>query len=149
MFEDKFCVKFPVQKVWDFVLDPQKVGPCIPGCEKVESVSEKEYDSVGRVKVGFIKMRFKVKTIIEEIVPYTFIRTVGHGSEIHKLGRFKQKTTISFNKLSDDETEVSYRSDVSMVGRLATFGDRIIRAKAKEINKEFVNNLKKEIEQIT
>jgi len=146
LFEDKFYVKFPVQKVWDFVLDPQKVGPCIPGCEKVESINEKEYDSVGRVKLGFIKMRFKVKTIIEEIVPYTFIRTVGHGSEIHKLGRFKQKTTISFNKLSDDETEVSYRSDVSMVGRLATFGDRIIRAKAKEINKEFVNNLKKKIE---
>jgi len=33
-----------------------------------------------------------------------------------------------------------------MVGRLATFGDRIIRAKAREINKEFVNNLKKKIE---
>ncbi len=146
LIEEKFRVKYPVKKLWDFLLDPKTVGPCIPGCEKVEPVSEKEYDSIIKAKVGFIAVRFKIKTVIEEIVPYSHICTAGEGNEIRKLGHFKQKTKITFNELSEYETEVSYRTEVSIVGRLATFGDRILRAKAKQIGKEFANAVKKAVE---
>jgi hypothetical protein len=47
--------------------------------------------------------------------------------------------------LSKDETEVSYRSEVSVVGRLATFGDRVLRHKASEIGKEFADHINREI----
>ncbi len=146
IIEDKFSVKAPIQKLWDSLLDPQIIGPCIPGCEAVEPLNDREYDSVIKAKVGFIAVRFKIKTVIEEIVPYRFIRTVGKGNEQKKLGHFKQKTEINFNKLSENETELSYRSDVSIVGKLATFGDRILRAKAKEIGKQFAEAVKKRLE---
>jgi len=146
IIEEKFSVKSPIQKLWDSLLDPQIIGPCIPGCEAVEPINDREYDSVIKAKVGFIAVRFKIKTVIEEIVPYRFIRTVGKGNEQKKLGHFKQKTEINFNELSENETELSYRSDVSIVGKLATFGDRILRAKAKEIGKQFAEAVKKRME---
>jgi carbon monoxide dehydrogenase subunit G len=141
--EEKFSVKAPIQKLWDSLLDPEIIGPCIPGCEKVEKINDKAYDSIIKAKVGFIAVRFKVRTVIEEIVPYSLIRTVGEGNELRRLGHFKQKTRINFNQLSENETEVSYQSDVSIVGKLATFGDRILKAKAKEIGKEFADAVKK------
>ncbi len=146
IIEEKFSVKSPIQKLWDSLLDPQIIGPCIPGCEAVEPINDREYDSVIKARVGFIAVRFKIKTVIEEIVPYRFIRTVGKGNEQKKLGHFRQKTEINFNELSENETEVSYRSDVSIVGKLATFGDRILRAKAKEIGKQFAEAVKKRLE---
>ncbi len=127
-------------------MDPEIVGYCIPGCETVEPVNDKEYNSIIKAKVGFITARFKVRTVIEEIVPYRLIRTTGEGNELRKLGHFRQKTTINFTELSENETEVSYSSDVSIVGKLATFGDRILRAKARELGKEFVDAVKRKIE---
>ncbi|GAG21890.1 unnamed protein product [marine sediment metagenome] len=141
--EEKFSVKAPIQKLWDSLLDPEIIGPCIPGCEKVEKINDKAYDSIIKAKVGFIAVRFKVRTVIEEIVPYSLIRTIGEGNELRKLGHFKQKTRINLNQLSENETEVSYQSEVSIVGKLATFGDRILKAKAKEIGKEFADAVKK------
>jgi carbon monoxide dehydrogenase subunit G len=146
LIEEKFSVKSPVQKVWNSLLDPEIVGHCIPGCETVEPVNDKEYNSIIKAKVGFITARFKVRTVIEEIVPYRLIRTTGEGNELRKLGHFRQKTTINFTELSENETEVSYSSDVSIVGKLATFGDRILRAKARELGKEFVDAVKRKIE---
>ncbi|MCK4986110.1 MAG: hypothetical protein KAS40_11355, partial [Desulfobacterales bacterium] len=81
LIEEKFSVNASIQKTWDSMLNPEIVGPCIPGCEKVETINDKEYDSIIRAKVGFISVRFKIHTVIEEIVPYKLIRTVGEGNE--------------------------------------------------------------------
>ena len=146
LIKEKFSVKAPIQKLWNSLLDPEIVGPCIPGCEKVEPISDTEYDSIIKAKVGFIAVRFKVRTVIEEIIPHQLIRTAGEGNELRNLGFFKQKTRINFNALSGDETELSYQSEVSIVGKLATFGDRILKAKAKEVGKEFADAVKKRLE---
>ena len=146
IIEEKFSVKAPIQKLWDSLLDPEIVGPCIPGCEKVEPINDKTYESIIKAKVGFIAVRFKVRTVIEEIIPHQLIRTVGEGNELRNLGFFKQKTRINFNALSEDETELTYQSEVSIVGKLATFGDRILKAKAKEVGKEFADAVKKRLE---
>jgi carbon monoxide dehydrogenase subunit G len=146
LIEERFTVKSPVDKLWDSLLDPQIIGTCIPGCEKVEPINDTEYDSIIKAKVGFMAVRFKIKTVIEEIIPHQLIRTVGEGSELRNLGHFKQKTRINFNALSENETELSYQSEVSIVGKLATFGDRILKAKARELGKEFADAVKKRLE---
>jgi carbon monoxide dehydrogenase subunit G len=146
LIEERFTVKSPVDKLWDSLLDPAIVGPCIPGCEKVEPINDKAYDSIIKAKVGFITVRFKVRTVIEEMIHHKLISTVGEGSEMHSLGFFRQKTRINFNALSEVETELSYHSEVSIVGKLATFGDRILKAKAREIGKEFADAVKKRLE---
>ena len=144
--EEKFSVKSPIQKTWDSLLDPEILGACIPGCEKVEMINEKEYDTIIKAKVGFIAVRFKMRTAIEELDPLRLIRTVGEGKELRNLGHFKQKTRIHFHSLSENETEIFYQSNVSMVGKLATFGDRILKAKAKEVGKAFAEAVKKKLE---
>jgi hypothetical protein len=44
------------------------------------------------------------------------------------------------------EVEVKYKSDVSIVRKLAMFGNRIIRSKAKQVEEEFTKNLEKSFE---
>lgn len=142
LIEETFRVKSPIDELYNFFLDAQKVGQCIPGCESVEVVGDNEYDSIIKAKVGIISTRFKVRTVIEETVPNSLIRTIGHGKELRNLGQFKQKTLIKLRSILDNETEVFYKVDVSMVGRLAIFGDRIMKSKAKTMGKEFAESVK-------
>ncbi len=142
LISETFSIAIPIQPLYNFLLDAQSVGDCIPGCENVVVIGENEYDSIIKTKVGGISAQFKVRTVISETVPFNLIRTVGNGKEIRNLGQFKQKTEITLKELSANETEVSYRSDVSIVGRLATFGDRIMRSKAKTMGEEFADSVK-------
>jgi carbon monoxide dehydrogenase subunit G len=147
LIEEKFLVQAPIQRVWDFLLDPNGIGSCIPGCEHIELVDKDNFITTVKVKVGPFSMRFNFKTAIKEANPPFFMRAAGEGNESGKMGHLKQETAISFRSLSENETEISYRSEVSIVGKLATFGDKIMRAKSKEMGKEFAQAVKKNLEQ--
>ena len=43
----------------------------------MEPINDKEYDSIIKAKVGFIAVRFKIKTVIEEIVPHQLYKNCG------------------------------------------------------------------------
>jgi len=147
LIEETFSVKAPIQKVWNFLLDPKTIGSCIPGCEQIEAIDENNFVTTVKVKVGPFSIKFKFKTSIKESNPPFHILTVGEGDEVDKKGYFKQQTKIDFKSLSENETEISYKSEVTVVGKLATFGEKIMRAKAKELGKEFSNSVKNKLEQ--
>jgi carbon monoxide dehydrogenase subunit G len=46
---------------------------------------------------------------------------------------------------SGGEVEISYRTDVEIVGKLAMFGDWIMRAKAKKVQEEFTTALQEKL----
>ena len=121
---------------------------CIPGAEKIEQLDEKTYDCVVKQKVGPISVRFKFKTILAKVDPPTHAELEGEGEDIGKAGRFVQRTNIDLKKIEGGEVEISYRCDANIVGKLAMFGDRILRAKAKKLEKEFTENLREKLKAI-
>ena len=146
VIEDRFLIKAPIQKVWDFLMVLEGVGACIPGCEEVKAIDEKTFQGVVKVKVGPISARFKINVTIIEIAPPTHLTSIIKGEDKGKASFFKSENVLDLKGLSLNETEVSYKSEVSTVGRLATFGDRIIRVKAKQLEENFVNSLKGKLE---
>jgi len=149
LLEGKFTLKAPVQEVWDFLLDPGTLAACVPGTEKMEAIDDKTYESVVKQKVGPISVTLKFTTTITEMEPPRYIKAVGRGADVTKAGTFTQETTVNLNEISNDEVEVSYASNVSVVGRLATFGERIMRAKAKSVGEEFTRNLQEKLKSRT
>jgi len=149
LIEGKFTLKAPIQQVWDFLLEPGILASCIPGAEKMEAIDDKTYESVVKQKVGPISVRFKFITTLTEIDPPRHLKAVGKGADIAKAGIFTQETTVDLTEISKDEVEISYSSNVSIVGRLATFGERIMRAKAKAVGEEFTKNLQEKLESRT
>ncbi len=55
---------------------------------------------------------------------------------------------MKFEKKELKKEVISYKIDVSMVGKLAMFGDRIMRSKANEVEKEFVKNLQEKLKSV-
>jgi carbon monoxide dehydrogenase subunit G len=141
IIEGKFTLQAPIQQVWDFLLDPETLTSCVPGAEKMEAIDDMTYESIVKQKVGPIEAKLKFTTTLIEMEPPRYVRAVGRGADMNKAGTFTQETTVHLTELSTDNVEISYSSNVSLVGRLATFGDRIMRAKAKEVGDEFTQNL--------
>ena len=93
-------------------------------------------------------MKFKFKSIITKMDSPTHIEIEGEGEDIAKAGHFVQKSSVDLREISPSEVEVSYRSDVNIVGKLAMFGERIMRAKAKKVEEEFTLALQEKLKKI-
>ncbi len=145
LIEGKFTLKAPIQKVWDFLLEPGTLASSIPGGEKVEVIDDKTYGCIVRQSVGPISVRFKFNVVLTEIDPPKYVKAVGRGEAMGKLGTFTSDVAVNLAEISKDEVEVSYQTNVNIVGRLATFGERIMRAKAKSVGEEFTKNLQEKL----
>jgi uncharacterized protein len=145
IIEGKLTVKAPIQDLWDMLLDPETLGSCLPGAEKVERIDEKTYDSVVKQKVGPIKVTLKFRNVLTEMQPPYRLVMEGEGEDITKLGHMKQKTVVELCDIGDGNVDVSYKSDVAIVGKLAMFGDRVMKSKAKEVEKEFTQSLQEKL----
>ncbi len=149
LIEGKFTIKETIQKVWDTVLQPGTLASCIPGTEKMVALDDKTYETIVKQKVGPIAVRLKFTTVLAETDPPKYVKAIGRGGDEGKMGTFTQETIVRLNEIRKGETEISYASNVSLVGKLATFGDRIMRAKIKSVGEEFTKNLQNKLENKT
>jgi carbon monoxide dehydrogenase subunit G len=145
LMEGRFILKAPIQKVWDTLLEPETLLSCIPGAEKIERIDERTYDCVVKQKVGPISVRFKFKSTIIKSDPPRHIEVEGEGEDIGKAGHVRQKSVVDLREISEREVEVAYTTDAMIVGKLAMFGDRIMRAKAKKVEEEFTQALQEKL----
>ncbi len=148
IIEGNFTVDAPIDKLFDFMLKPESIMTCIPGTESVRVIDETSYECLVKQKVGVITAKLKFINKITNIEKPNHIEIEGNGEDITKLGHFKNKTSVDLKEVSPGTVEIKYVSDVSIVGKLAMFGDRIMRAKAKDTEKEFTKNLKAKLKTI-
>jgi carbon monoxide dehydrogenase subunit G len=148
LIEGKFNLKAPIKEVWDFLLEPGTLAACIPGAEKIEAIDDKNYEAIVKQKVGIISVKFKFITTITEIDPPKHVKAVGKGEAMGGMGTFTHEMTVDLTEVSKGEVEVAYKTNISIVGRLATFGERIMRAKSKSVGDELTRNLQQKLKSV-
>ena len=62
---------------------------------------------------------------------------------------FSLELIVDMKETGDGFVEIAYFANVSMVGRIATFGERIMRAKINSTLGEFIKNLEKKFAEFT
>ena len=56
---------------------------------------------------------------------------------------------MDLTEISEKEVEVFYSANTRVVGRLATFGERVMRATAKKLGEQFAQNIRAKLEETT
>lgn len=146
VIQEKFVVKAPIKRVWEFAIDPEQIGSCVPGCEKIEKIDDRTYLVIVHAGVGPIKVRFKFTSTMTEIDEPKHLHIESKGADLGKAGSFTQMSDVDLSEISEEEVEVSFMSNINVVGRLATFGERVMRAQAKKIGEQFIQSFKEKIE---
>jgi uncharacterized protein len=145
IIEGGFTVKAPIEKLFDFLMKPETVMMCIPGTESVKIIDDNSFECIVKQRVGIIsvKLKFVTKKTREERPSHAQFE--GEGEDMTKLGHFKQKTVLNLKEVAPGEVEFSYAVDVAIVGKLAMFGDRVMKQKAKDTEKAFTKNLQEKL----
>ncbi|MBN1366381.1 MAG: hypothetical protein JW967_00430 [Dehalococcoidales bacterium] len=149
LVDGKFTLKAPIQQVWDLLLQPGVLASCMPGAEKIEAVDDKHYNCLVKQSVGPISVKLQFAVELTEVVPPTHVKAVGKGEALGKLGTFTMELVVDLKDLGDGQVDVPYAAQVNIVGKLATFGERIMRAKATQVVQNFTKNLQNKLETLT
>ena len=140
----------PVDAVWAFLTDPRRVGPCVPGATGVEVVDDRTFRLALTVKVGFLGTTQDVEVRITEAEAPRRLVSVGRGEDRRLGSQVDVRSTVELVPLGSGETpeatEVRYRSEVKVLGRLGTIGDAVMKLKAKELGGEFAARIRAAIE---
>ncbi len=141
-----FTIAADLPKVWDALLDPQVVGPCIPGCSGIELLSPTEYRATVTVELGPIKASFKVAVTVIEIVPHVSVTCLTKGEEGSRASVLSANSVMTVKAMGSRETEVHYTSEVSITGRLGKFGLGLMKKKAESVAAAFARNLQSRLQ---
>lgn len=141
-----FTVRSPVEKVWELVSDMQRFSECVREVERCTVIDDTSCSAVAKVKIGFIKMAFNINTKIIEKEPLKLLRVQNKGEDVLGAGSFVQEVVLTLSAKGPEETEVRYDATTTMTGRMAVFGERIMRATAKRMGADFVREVKARLE---
>ena len=146
LFEEEFTVSAPPNAVWDFLLDPKRVAPCLPGCEGVEVEDARTYRVRLTVKVGFLSTTQNLRVeIVESDRPRRLV-SLARGEDRKLASQVEVRNTLDLAPAAANATFVRYRSDVRVLGRLGSVGDAVMKVKAKQLAGDFAANVRAAIE---
>jgi carbon monoxide dehydrogenase subunit G len=139
-FQRNALLDAPLSDVWALVDDIPAVAGCIPGVHDLDMRGEREFDCIVSQRVGSVKSSFSLRTVVGDIEPRKRLALESRGQD-RALGS-SVKANLQFG-LADrgERTEVDIVADFQVTGRIATFGHRIIAAKAEQVVMEALGNV--------
>jgi carbon monoxide dehydrogenase subunit G len=144
-FQGKLLIARPVEKVWEFLWDVERLSRCIPGCESVKTVKEREkYELKVKDSVGPITVHLDLLADVKKLEPLKCIEIAMEGKDF-KAGGVRQTMALELASKGND-TEIGFETDVNVFGRLGTLGYPFVKKKAETVIKEFGDKIKSAIE---
>jgi len=134
----------PRDRVWAFVIDPNRVGPCGPGVEAIEVIDDSHFKATAKVGIGFISARFVVAMEMAEQEPpdRAVIKAHGQapGSAVDATARMALSDGV------DGGTRLDWDADVAISGSLASLGARLIEGTATRMIGQTFDCMKSKLE---
>jgi carbon monoxide dehydrogenase subunit G len=143
-FQGNLLIARPIEKVWEFLWDIERLSKCIPGCQAVKTVKERErYELSVKDSVGPIAVQLELLADVKKLEPLKRIEIVMQGKD--KAGGVRQTMVLALAS-GENDTRVDFVTDVNVFGRLGTLGYPFVKKKAEAVIKEFGDNVKGAIE---
>lgn len=136
--EDSFEVPAPVERVWDYMLDVEKVAPCAPGAELTEIVDDRTWKGKVNIKLGAVSLSYAGTVVMEER-DEAGRRVVlrARGSETRGKGVASALVTSTMEPTEDGGTRIRISTDLSISGAVAQYGRGLIADVSQRLTGEF------------
>ena len=146
--EHSFQVNAPLERVWQALVDVERVAPCLPGAEITDADEGGTYRGTFTVRLGPTTAAYRGELAMEEVDDAAH-RAVMRASGADKRGQGSAKARIvSAMREEGDLTTVDVETDFTITGRLARFGrGGMIQDVSNRLLRDFSECLQQTIEQ--
>ena len=145
--EERFEVQAPVERVWQYLIDPKRVVQCLPGAELIEQKDERTFLGAIKVKVGPLSMSYKGQGKFTEIDEEKHqVRMVGDAREVSGSGSTKVSMLSTVAPLANGGSEVLVNADIDLVGKIVQFGRGMIEEVSRQMFRQFSTCVRKTLE---
>jgi carbon monoxide dehydrogenase subunit G len=136
----EFTVNAPRETVFASLRDARSFVRFVDGVRDLKEIDPTHYEATFETKVAYMKFKFAVTVEITRVEEPSAIEARIEGTPLGVVGRLTAK---SVTRLEDagNETKVSYSVESTLAGKLGSIGAPVLRAKAKDMEKEFAKRL--------
>ncbi len=144
--EHKFTVPAPIDTVWQALLDPERVAPCMPGAT-ITSVNGAEFAGIVKVRLGPISLQYRGSgrfTETDEAAHRAVVTATGTAAG----GQGTVAATVQASLAENGEgTAVTVTTDLTVTGKPAQFGRGLIEDVGGKIIGQFADCLSRSLGQ--
>ncbi len=121
--EQSFEVAAPLERVWEALIDVERVAPCLPGAAITGRNDDGSYNGTFKVKIGPTSAAYTGKLSMKDIDESSRTATMdAQGTDKKGQGGAKATIVSRVREAGDGATHVEVVTDYHITGRLARFG---------------------------
>ena len=149
LIKNDFTVPNPVGDVWSYLLDVEKVAPCMPGAELTETVDARNWKGKLNAKFGPVSMSFAGTVAMEERDDAAH-RVKLHAKGMEQRGKGAANATVtSWLESVDEGTHVLMEADITLTGAAAQLSRGLLPEVSKRLTAQFAECLRANLEAVS
>ena len=143
LIENEFTVRAPQDFLWNYLLDVERIAPCMPGAELTEVVDDENWKGKLNAKFGPVSMSFAGTVRVEERDDAAHrIKLAAKGMEAKGKGAANASVTSWLEPGPDaDSTIVKMQADISLTGAAAQLSRGLLPEISKKLTQQFADCL--------
>jgi uncharacterized protein len=139
-FSGSQTISAPIEQVWAFLLDVNKVAGCAPGFQSLEVVGDEHWKAVVAVGVGPVKAKFTMDVTRHEMQELESMTMKGRGkapgSAVDLHGE------MHLTALDAGQTRMDWSAAVTVSGTIASVGARLLQGTAERLTGQFFDSIR-------
>jgi len=141
--ENEFDVPAPVDHVWTYLLDVERVAPCMPGAELTEVVDDHTWKGKVNMKLGPVSLAFAgTVTMQERDDQAKRIVLAAKGMEQRGKGAANASVTSWLEQGDGDGvTNVKMRANIHLTGTVAQLSRGLLPEVSRKLTQQFADCL--------
>jgi uncharacterized protein len=144
-FSHQFEVDAPVDDVWTFLWQADKVGACLPGCKEVRTIRPfHQYEAVVEERVGPFRAHFDWAIDVQDQIPMSRIAIVARGKDTKLAATARAQMTVALEAVNHG-SRLAIDSELQVTGKIASLGQVVLRRKSDEVVTQFAEALRRRL----
>jgi uncharacterized protein len=139
--EKTFAIPGSADTAWRLLQDIEGVASCMPGAKITERIDAQHYKGTVAVKFGPASMSFRGEVEVTALDSASkTVRLLGKGTDVTGSSGASMDLTARVDAIDAASCNLVGNSEVSMSGKAAAFGGRMMNSVADQVLKQFADN---------
>ena len=142
LIENDFTVSTPIDDLWAYLLDVERIAPCMPGAELTETIDERSWKGKVNMKFGPVSLAFAGTVEMTERDDEAHRAVLrAKGMEAKGKGAANAIVTSWLEPAGEGKTTVKMTADITLTGAAAQLSRGLMPEISKKLTQQFADCL--------